>query len=1513
MRATLWSNITTGVWHQIAGYGNSTWFGCDFNHNNLWNAADLSEWSSYSGYQLNGTWAYFINDTSFGPLVITHKYWFSVHVSDGYAWKNQTFSFTDLYPGSGITISNPIPANGTSMYPGVTDWSVDIYSGGTVNWTIQCHSRNGSTVINSTGVNNLSGTKTAYDCHFFDYNRDYIIYVNATNSYNISQHSVFHLITQASASASLGTPNPANNSENISVAFTWSIPITKDVRDTLIDYTYTINCYNYLGALIGTHTENNINLSSKSAYIVFFGLLSNKTYTINISVLDYYGDLNHTLSITWVNRTYRFTTVDISDYTGWWDTNWKAKKRLSYDVSVSEASGLQVLINITKGAYSASDDLNVYPPRIVINSSNLGECRFVANYINHTTGHDGYTVLPVWVDVIKLPSGTSYLSQTKTLPFFTGKIQQGKALSWWYNQEWTRISPLIEYMHIWVKMPSSIVGDKWYNGSAGQIWIYYKNLAHLPYTDATGGILNITSSNAAWDNITYFIDGYSGANPFTTVEVGDNKVGTMMKPYASNGSGLNNTGRRMRLFQMTHAWDYTVDNHNNSIQLYLANSNTISPSEKLGVKVSMYDSYLPPLLDRYSNISGGSPYALAGDAHIYGGSWNYSVNKTGADVYSEGGDVLLTGGPTTTIWQQGRNYTSKDGDVHVDGTEAHMSHGTGYGKAFYTFDISPTIFQDDTSSYKSLLASIYYDEVGTVGDGPDIYVYKYTSPTGWKKWAGNVGGWPSGAPYAWSSDYSSPSPYNSQDFIYNVGGIGRIMVYVYSDGIDETHLGKVRLKYVVAGSEYIAILSEGSSYGYTTYDFDIGAAPPMSFDIGVNFADTGTIWHGGPDLYVYNWVGSSYNTVRLNMGEQDAFTWLWYSVGGTISQYVSTGAVGQPPAGHIRFKVFADTDDWTGGDYTWITDVGLRHTHGGTETHLSESSSWGYSMYNLSLSSSTVEEGLRVGVYYKELSLDGPDLYLYNFDTSLWVKIAGNLGGGDHSVSPVWTTITNSNAYVSNSGNMLVEIFCPDDFLFFGDSTQVQKISINYAETAGATPGTGVAKVALTCAAGGTTSVGSSFYMPMTDDPLNKNTYHFYDLIWYNNSASSKKLSLNIHDLTNNYLWRSGSDNEWDWNGNGTVDTDDGDYLLAHYGESGTPGWLACDCNYGHPFLGDGHIDYLDASSFAGSAPFGYHVLSSNINITTFNRFGLLMEITNKLFSLHSRNYGWTSPAHFINPLIVFGDELWTDNDAWYLWIPPVTDNIEFEYPYVAIGKYVWRADYTEPVITGTTTIELPYFWIPYPTSASTNVPINPVCHGYSIGGFGGNLKTEWYKSDVVFGWLLQQTNVTSPGYVSWQSNNFSVYHHSYTWKVIVTDSIGNTYTATYTFTTKDILIANFTYTIINNVTRQVQFYDTSYATIGIDYYNWLFAHSSSSNKQNPLYTFGSKGNWSVTLTIENMTTHRRASVTKYVDLTAPDQPETFIIDLDWSSFVPWMYIIICIAMIWITMQFFNRLWRKRK
>jgi hypothetical protein len=1318
----------------------------------------------------------------------------------------------------GISVTNPVPANGTTIYPVWRNWTVDISSMGTFNWTIQCHaiSNDGTftpqTVIDAwfdystNGTYGVTGNSTA---PFLFYDYDYVIYVNVTNSFGFTKKKIYHLLTDENIPVAPGTPNPTNNSIGVSLAVNWTIPLTKDVRDTLIDYNYIITCYDHLGALVDFHFENTITVASHNGYLFLFGLQSNETYTINLSVMDWYGAANHSLGLVWVNRTYYFTTMNASSYAGWWDDDWRAKKMIKWDVTEQEAEGLQVLVNISKGAYGASDDLMVYPPRIVVNSSNLGECRFIARYFNTTTMLEEFTVLPIYFDVIQEGMFIHYANEQPSL---------------WSN---------VNYMHVWIKLPKN-TGDKEYNWTAGEVWVYWKNLYHLPYPGATLPLLTLSGNGT--QVFDYFVNYKSSpvGGWFSDTSSGDDKVATHFSSFMSNGSGLDDTGRRIRMFQQMLKWDWTTDNHNHFQEMYLANDNIIAPSEKLGLRVALYTGYTPPVMDEWSNLSGGAPYSLAGDAHLYGGVWTYSTNKTGAGIYSESGDVLLTGGPQTIISTEGGNYTSEDGDVYVDGTVAHISHGSGYGKAYYIFDIAPTTFQDDTSAYKALLASIYYDEISPLGDGPDIYVYKYSSPTGWKKWASNVGGWPTGAPYAWSSDYGCPSPYTSNDFIYNVGGIGRMAVYVYSSGGDETNLGVVRLKYIVAGSETVAVSSEGSGTGYVTYQFDIGALPPVAFDIGVNFADIGTIWHGGPDLYVWDWNTDVYDTVQLNMGEQDVYTWIWYSVGGTVTDYVSTGQPGEPGVGYIRFKVFADHDDWSGGDNTWIANTGLRHMHTGTEAHLSEGPTYGYALYNFTLTSTAVEEGMIVGVYYRELSLDGPDLYLYNFDTSTWDYIRGNLGGGDHSVVPIWTTINPSNAYVSDTGYVLVEIFSPNDFLWVGDNTQVTALSINYAAASGTVPGTGNARVSLVDTVGGAEDETAAFFMQMSDDPTNPNTYHFYDLIWYNQSAAYKNISLNVFDFLNNNLWVSGPP------------------------------------------------------------------ASSNVGIDLFNRYGLRMSITEKWGSTHSRTYGWSS------------NMLWIDSDANYLFA--AQDEMETSYPYFAIGKYVWRDNYTEPVVTSTLQIELPYFWEPYPDDGATDIPINPTMHGYSLGGFGGLLKTDWYLYDPVFGYVFKQTNLSIPHYVSWSSSgDCDEYKTTYIWRVIVSDMLGNTFTGTYTFTTNDVIIANFTFTIIDYDLRRVQFNDTSFSTMGIDYYNWLFAHSSSSNKQNPLYTFGSAGNWSVTLTIENSTSHKRASVTKYVDLSQPASPEHFIIDLDWSMFVPWMYIIICIAMIWITMQFFNRLWRKRK
>lgn len=1164
----------------------------------------------------------------------------------------------------GISISNPTPANGTMIFPAWSNWTVDISSSGTFNWSIEYHCPSGWFIRSN--IYDTSGPKggIATDVFFIDYDYDYIIYVNVTNSYGYTKNKIYHILTEQNYPVAFGTPTPANNSIDVPLSFNWTIPFTKDSREPLINYNYAIICYDSNGTYVPDwHYENGITTANHTGYIFLFGLKSNETYSLNVSVRDWYGAANFTGGDVWVNRTYYFTTANMSSYMGWWDDEWRAKKLIKFNVTEQEAEGLQVLVNISKGVYGAVDDLSIYPPRIVVNSSNLGECRFIARYLNTTTMLEEFTVLPVYLDILKEGMFIHYANE-----------QPATAYRWQY----------VDYMHVWIKLPTN-TGDKEYNGTAGELWVYWKNLNHFPYPGACSTYLTLIGNGSQVFN--YFTDFKSTPIPgwFSSIETGDNKAVTHSSAYMGDGGGLLNTGRRIRVLQQMLTWDYYGNNHNNYQDAYLADDTAIAPDEKLGFRTAMYYGYTPPVMDKWSNISGGAPYLLGGDAHIAGGTWQYGSNKTGDDIFSDGGDVSYT-------W-------------------------------------------------------------------------------------GNV-----------------------------------------------------------------AHLSAGAFWGYTEYIFSLGTTPTVnSLDIGVNFKDTGTIWHGGPNLYIYNIVTHSYDAVEIDMGEWDVYTWAWYSVSGNVSNYINTNPapIGETPG--VKIKIYASANDFWGGDETWVANVGLRHMHTGTETHISESALLGYACYNFTLVSSAVDT-MRVGVYYKELGTPGwggPDLYLYNFDTSSWgPMIQGNLGQGDHSVTPVWVTIPNPNAYVSSTGQVLVEINDPADTFFGGDSTQVTNISVNYAEAGGSVPGTGNARLSLVDTVGGVEDETTPFYMPMSDNPTSTDAYHFYDIIWYNSSTSFLNLSLNIFDYENKNLWKTGPPT------------------------------------------------------------------STNVKIWLFDHYGWLMDITNKPWSTHSRTYGWSAIGGI--------NTLWVDNAAHYF--ASVQDEIKTSYPYFAVGKYVWRDNYSEPVVTSTLLIELPYFFSPYPNDGATDIPIDPVFHGYALGGFGGVLKTDWYLDDPPFGFVFKQENISAPSLISWASSgDCPDYKTTYTWRVVVSDSLGNTFTANYTFTTLDIMIADFNFTIIDFDSRKVQFNDTSFSTLGIDYYNWLFAHSSTSNKKNPMYTFGSSYNWSVTLTIENETSHRRSSITKYVDLTGATPHEHFLIDIDWGMFIPWMYIIVFIVMLWVTMQFFNRLWRKQR
>ena len=128
MNVSLWSNITTGVWHKMGYYPSITYL-CDFNHDGAWSSSDVSDWVTYHGFQNNGTWAYYLNASSFGTLASDSTYWFSFNVTDGVTWKNQTYSFitSDFAPPS--SSANPITPYWNRVATTITATASDTGSG----------------------------------------------------------------------------------------------------------------------------------------------------------------------------------------------------------------------------------------------------------------------------------------------------------------------------------------------------------------------------------------------------------------------------------------------------------------------------------------------------------------------------------------------------------------------------------------------------------------------------------------------------------------------------------------------------------------------------------------------------------------------------------------------------------------------------------------------------------------------------------------------------------------------------------------------------------------------------------------------------------------------------------------------------------------------------------------------------------------------------------------------------------------------------------------------------------------------------------------------------------------------------------------------------------------------------------------------------------------------------------------------------------------------------------------
>lgn len=325
-------------------------------------------------------------------------------------------------------------------------------------------------------------------------------------------------------------------------------------------------------------------------------------------------------------------------------------------------------------------------------------------------------------------------------------------------------------------------------------------------------------------------------------------------------------------------------------------------------------------------------------------------------------------------------------------------------------------------------------------------------------------------------------------------------------------------------------------------------------------------------------------------------------------------------------------------------------------------------------------------------------------------------------------------------------------------------------------------------------------------------------------------------------------------------------------------------------------------------------------NYGLLNTIGLRMTINETLDTGCSRDWGWTTKYNTSVPT------LWQDSQDFDL-IAGHTSDIECDYAYLFLCKYVpndWGNPFSgNPSITTPSVVfDLPYFEVIYPTDDSNYIPINPTFSGIPHGGFGSPVNVTWrfkqYIGGVFVGWVTGQTNTTMAGTtIRWNGTYYSGgsyiqaftgYGTTYYWGTIISDSYNNTFYQNFTFRTEDMMIADFTFTIIDFNNRHVQFNDTSFSTLKIDYWNWLFDHSGTSHIQNPYWTFGRNGLLEVTLEIENESTHMRSRVTKYVNLTLPTPAISFVLNFDWGQFVPWIYLVIVIVLIYVVCAFILRL-----
>ncbi|EMR74930.1 hypothetical protein MBGDF03_00846, partial [Thermoplasmatales archaeon SCGC AB-540-F20] len=307
-------------------------------------------------------------------------YYWSVNLTDGLIWINETYLFTTSYLPQ---LSNPSPANGsTTAIKPICSIFVSDPDGGTV--TVRFYENfTGPWVLQQTNgsVDVESPAKVEWDnySNASGVGQPYWWKVNVSDGKGCYAEEIYYFITSSGNPPELSNENPADLSTGIPTSIsTINVTITDDDGDNM---NWTIET----SPDIGSSSGNNEGNGSKACAVS--GLNTGTAYYWFINVTD---------GVIEVNETYLFTTNNLPQLTGENPTNESTGISIStttINVTITDADSdtMNWTIETSPNIGNSSGNGNISGDNISCSVSGLNTGTTYYWYVNVTDGKSGQT------------------------------------------------------------------------------------------------------------------------------------------------------------------------------------------------------------------------------------------------------------------------------------------------------------------------------------------------------------------------------------------------------------------------------------------------------------------------------------------------------------------------------------------------------------------------------------------------------------------------------------------------------------------------------------------------------------------------------------------------------------------------------------------------------------------------------------------------------------------------------------------------------------------------------------------------------------------------------------------------------------------------------------------------------------------------------------------------------------------------------------------------------------------